>query len=390
MRDFVTDAVGDRQPFFAYWAPNAPHLDSLLPAPAARHAGLFAGLAPWRPASFDEVDASDKPRWLQLLTLGPLEPALTDDIRERAYESLLAVDEQLGLLLDHLEALGVDDRTMVLLTSDNGVAWGEHRLFTQRKEAPYEECIRVPMLVRYPRGERAGVTVDAPVLNIDVAPTLLALAGVPPRDHLDGQSFSGLVDGVEAPAARDALLLEHFRWVRSHGLTYRGQVADGDRVRLFHGDSLARPRDSTLFEFDDDGTVGGGAMAVPIGGTDDGSFANLAAAIAAVVVQAQAIPDPGAKRLDVIDRPPGTQGVYLRTEVDPGEVIEEDAVLPDYVGVRDVAHGFSYIEYETNEVELYDLRVDPDQLANKAADPAYGAVRATLAARLDLMLVGAQ
>jgi len=175
VRAFITDAVNAGQPFLAVWAPYASHIEtpSLLPAPADRHFDDFSALAPWRPASWDEADVSDKPRWVQFAEHDVAAQDLTDAMRQRTYETLLAVDEQLGALLDHLATLGVDQDTVVLLTSDNGVTWGEHRWFRQRKVCPYEECLRVPMVVRYPAGiPSTPVEVSAPVLNIDVAPTI--------------------------------------------------------------------------------------------------------------------------------------------------------------------------------------------------------------------------
>jgi len=211
LRAFITDAVGAGQPFLAVWAPYASHVEtpSLLPAPADRHFDALAALGPWRPPNWDDADVSDKPRWVQCARHDGEYQTLTDEMRRRAYEALLAVDEQLGDLLDHLAALGVDQRTVVLLTSDNGVGWGEHRWFGQSKVCPYEECLRVPMAVRYPAGiPSTPTTVSAPVLNIDVAPTLAALAGVPLPVEVDGESFGGWLTGSPPTSRRTDFLLE--------------------------------------------------------------------------------------------------------------------------------------------------------------------------------------
>ena len=137
LRSFVSDAVSEGRPFFAYWAPYAAHADPIVATPAERHDGAFADLAPWRPASWNEADVSDKPRWVQSIqqrlnapgSNGALIRAITDVHRIKQYETLLAVDEQISQLLDQLQVLGVDQDTMILVISDNGIGWGEHQMW---------------------------------------------------------------------------------------------------------------------------------------------------------------------------------------------------------------------------------------------------------------------
>ena len=392
LRAFVADAVGQNRPFFAIWTPFASHADtpSLLPLPAARDASLFLDLPPWRPASWDEADVTDKPRWVQRLpAAGPSDPVVsfTDTVRLDAYRTLAAVDEDLGAVLDQLADLGIDDRTVVIFTSDNGVAWGEHRLWGQIKEAPYEECLRVPLIVRDPRGGGTGIVRDAAVLNIDIAPTVAALAGVVPPVPTDGLDFAPWVRGAPPAQWRSDFLLEHWRGDRNDQLSYSGQVTDGDQVRLFYGDSRAHPaRASVLFEFDSGDGVASGAAPVAIGATADASFAALGNAIALTVPFTAAEPDPAHGRLIVVDNSPGHDGVYLWIERDQGAVIQPAYPLPDFFGVRDVSNGVTYVEHETGEVELYDLAADPAELENKAGDPGHAAARQQLAQRLEELL----
>jgi hypothetical protein len=77
---------------------------------------------------------------------------------------------------------------------------------------------------------------------------------------------------------------------------------------------------------------------------------------------------------------------YFWKEVDLLGQISLPQPIPDYLGVRDVANGYTYVEYETGERELYDLGADPDQLQNRAADPAYAGIRAGFATRLNELL----
>src|SRR5499433_4264777 len=93
------------------------------------------------------------------------------------YRVLLGVDENVGRVLDFLDQNGLTENTVIVYTSDNGFFLGEHGLFDKR--LMYEPSIRVPMMVRFPAGVKAGrVDTAHMVLNIDVAPTLLELAGV--------------------------------------------------------------------------------------------------------------------------------------------------------------------------------------------------------------------
>ncbi len=128
----------------------------------------------------------------------------------RAYFELVsAMDDALGRLLDEIDALGIADRTVVIFAGDNGHLLGEHGM--ESKRSAYEGSIRIPLLVRWPGlGDGArGRVVDEPVLNIDLAPTLLDLAGVEAPAGLHGRSLRPLLLG-ERVAWRRAFLYEYF------------------------------------------------------------------------------------------------------------------------------------------------------------------------------------
>ena len=389
VQTFITDAVNASQPFLAVWAPYASHVEvpDFLPAPADRHLDDYSTLEPWRPPSWDEADVSDKPRWVQTAGHDAGLQTLTDDGRQRAYETLLAIDEQLEALLDHLVTLGVDQDTVVLLTSDNGVSWGEHRWFAQGKACPYEECLRVPMVVRYPAGiPSTPATVSAPVLNIDVAPTIAALAKVTLPVAVDGKSFDGWLGDSPPTSWRTDFLIEMRRAFRGDTVAYVGQVADGDQLKLFHGDPRAQPRGETIFEFDSGNGVSAGAVAVPIGADATASFSNLGNSVVANVAATQKTHNASENRLTIGDSSPNHDGVYWWEEVDQGAAFAPRYPVPDYFGVRDVENGYTWVEYETGERELYDLDLDPDQLENEADAPAYATIRQQLETRLDQLL----
>jgi arylsulfatase A-like enzyme len=213
--DYSTDVLAERAdafirktdgPLFAIFAPAAPHAPA---TPAPVDAKAFADLRPWSPPSFDEPDVSDKPTDVaRLPRLDPQQIAGIEELRRDQYRSLQAVDRAVGRLLLALAATGRLDDALVIFTSDNGLLWGEHRW--QKKEMPYEEAIRVPLVVR-----DDAVVADAPrtegrlVGNIDLAPTIAALVGTDlPR--AEGKSLLPLLDG-ERVRWRHALLIEHMK-----------------------------------------------------------------------------------------------------------------------------------------------------------------------------------
>jgi len=221
----VAFVQGTTGPLFLELATSAPHAPA-IPSPGDETA--FAGLSPARPPSFDEADVSDKPAWVRdLPPLTPSQEAAIDAFRTNQYRSLLGVDRALGEIVDALERAGRLENTLIVFTSDNGILHGEHRW--TKKEAPYEEAIRVPLVMRWdaagwtPGTELPGVL----ALNIDLAPTIAEAARVahPPTD---GRSLLPVMAG-DRSSMRSDFLIEHmegenpiptFCAVRSERWTY--------------------------------------------------------------------------------------------------------------------------------------------------------------------------
>ena len=105
----------------------------------------------------------------------------------------MSVEEGVGQILKALEEKQALDNTMVVFTSDNGYFWGEHGLSDKR--FAYEDGLRVPMVMRYPKLIKPGITLDQQALNIDIAPTMLDLAGVPALKNMHGRSLVPLFKG---------------------------------------------------------------------------------------------------------------------------------------------------------------------------------------------------
>lgn len=125
------------------------------------------------------------------------------------YRLATEVDATAGRVLAELRKLGLDENTLVIFTTDNGYFHGEHGLAD--KWYPYEESIRVPLIVRDPRmtpAKRGGVNDDV-VLNADLAPTILAFAGVAAPAGMQGRDFAPLYLAARKPVWRDEFFYEH-------------------------------------------------------------------------------------------------------------------------------------------------------------------------------------
>ena len=158
-------------------------------------------------------DLKGKPALLRpvegLPPLGRTTGTSDETIRDRL-RMLAGIDDGVGQLFAALEKLGQLDNTVILFTSDHGYWYGEHGLSVERRLA-YEEGIRIPLLVRYPRLVEKGKLVDPLALGIDLAPTVLELAGChpDPAPTFDGRSLVPLL-GDDTPAAwRDSFFIEY-------------------------------------------------------------------------------------------------------------------------------------------------------------------------------------
>ncbi len=178
--------------------------------PAERHRGRYAqSVVPRRPNATSPVKR--KPALQRAIAgLPPVSPATgtpEQDVRDRL-EMLLGVDESLQRIRAALVEMGELENTIVVLTSDHGYFYGEHGLNEERRLA-YEETARIPLIMRFPRAARAGHTPAQLVQVIDLAPTILALAGVADTLPRQGVSLVPLLGGA-TPAWRRSVLLEYY------------------------------------------------------------------------------------------------------------------------------------------------------------------------------------
>jgi len=267
LRGYVTDLLSERaaqfvarrrdRPFALFLAHKAVHPDVqqkqdgsidlatmhgyVLPA---RHENLYRGATyPPRPnvRPIERV-LEQKPAWREVFELRSrpesrpflegLQSGTQEEIRRRA-AMMASVDEGMGLLLRALETAGILDDTLVLFLGDNGFFFGEHGLGAERRFA-YEEGIRTAFFVRYPRLVKPGGVLEPMVLALDIAPTLIELAGGRPGPQIQGRSLVPLLRQRSA-AWRKSFLIEYYNesaWPWIVGMSYK--AVRTERAKLIH------------------------------------------------------------------------------------------------------------------------------------------------------------
>jgi arylsulfatase A-like enzyme len=207
------NATSPEQPFYLQMDYTAPHGDFRRPAgpePAPRHYNTFAG-APFphdRSQGFNEGNVNDKPRFIREAPYLSLQDIHTYRVYyQKALESLRSIDEGVKLIVDTLGGLHRLRNTYIIFTSDNGFFYGEHRL-TGGKFLAYEPSTHLPLLIRGP-GIKPGTSTGELAANIDIAPTVLELAGATADKSIDGRS---LVPYMKDPSLRSRrpILFESF------------------------------------------------------------------------------------------------------------------------------------------------------------------------------------
>ena len=221
--DFIGEAADRGDPFFLWASYYAPHAFNHPSDPVCFDRAsqvlpedwkLFRDAPIGHGPAFNERDISDKPPPSRF---PPLSPSAVEKIEEGIRCNLAAVrrvDIGVGRILDELEAAGVEDETAVIFLSDNGYFFGEHRR-PNDKAAPYEAALEVPMGAMVPPGVLGGEPVPdvgKPTGTLDLAPTILDLAGAEPCVDadcriMDGRSLLGLMRGDDPEWPRDRVRL---------------------------------------------------------------------------------------------------------------------------------------------------------------------------------------
>ena len=234
-RGYITDELTDYaldwldhgrdpdKPFFVYLSHKAVHANF---TPAERHEAMYedAEIVPPASQANTEENYQGKPLWVKNQRNSwhgvdfPYHSTLdVQEYKRKYYQTLMAVDDSIGRINQWLEEQGLADDTVVMLMGDNGFLFGEHGLIDKRNA--YEESIRVPLVARFPGLEEPGRVVEEMVANIDIAPTMLDIAGIEEMpDQFDGRSMMPLVFGESPDEWRDALLYEYY-WEFNYPMT---------------------------------------------------------------------------------------------------------------------------------------------------------------------------
>ena len=125
-----------------------------------------------------------------------------------------SVDDNIGRVLKYLDEYNLTENTIVVLTSDQGFYLGEHGFFDKR--FIYEESIRMPFIIRFPKKVKAGTVNEDVVSNIDFAPTLLDLAGIKTTEKLQGKSFKTLLEGNTPKEWKQAVYYHYYEFPYWH------------------------------------------------------------------------------------------------------------------------------------------------------------------------------
>lgn len=269
LTDYATEWLGEQQdspaPWFLYLSHKAVHAEFM---PAPRHRGKYADIdirypptmypPDVEPAYYHSLTAPqptqrEKQRALQAGYRYDQVPRWVKEQRSswhgvdymyngqmtfnefyRNYlETLLGIDESIGRLLQTLEATGQLDNTIIFYMGDNGFSFGEHGLIDKRHA--YEESMRVPLLAWAPGRIRVD-SLPQIIMNVDIGPTILDIAGRETPARMNGRSFWPLLQGRETEDWREALFYEYY-WERPFPQTPTTHAVRTDRYKFirYHG-----------------------------------------------------------------------------------------------------------------------------------------------------------
>ncbi|MEW6252894.1 MAG: sulfatase, partial [Planctomycetota bacterium] len=256
---YVTDVITDmclkwlagrdpKRPFLLMCQHKAPHRPW---EPDEKHARLYEDTALPEPETFDDDYATRcaaarrqemtiEHHLTSTDTKGPPPPELEGPALKRwKYQRYIkdylrcvaSVDDNVGRLLDYLDAQGLTERTVVVYTSDQGFFLGDHGWYDKR--FMYEESLRMPLLLRFPPEIRPGTVNASLVLDLDYAPTFLDYAGVPPAARMQGASWRLLASGRTQAPWRTSAYFHYYEYPDPHRVAPHYGVRT-QRYKLIH------------------------------------------------------------------------------------------------------------------------------------------------------------
>jgi N-acetylglucosamine-6-sulfatase len=259
----VTEAAIDwlkrphEKPWLLILGHKAPHGGPIIPDKKYEHA--FDDIKPKPPKNAGSYRTADgKPEWLeqQYATWhgggGPLYNTRDYGKFVRSYFGTIAsVDDSVGRIYQTLKDAGTLDDTLIVFLSDNGFALGEHGRVDKR--TMYEESIRVPLLVRYPRLIPKPIVIEPSVLSLDLAPSILDICGAKPLDDIDGRSWKRLLAGDSADWDRPWLYEYNYEAEFPYTPNVRGvRLGHWKYVRYPHGDQSEDRYRAEIYDLEHD------------------------------------------------------------------------------------------------------------------------------------------
>ena len=169
------------------------------------------------------------------------------DMRKWAYQRYIkdylrviaSIDDNVGRVLDYLDAEGLTENTLVIYTSDQGFFLGDHGWYDKR--FMYEESLRMPFILRYPPEVKAGSVNDDITLNVDFAPLFLDLAGVPIPEDFQGRSFRPLLQGQTPDDWRQSMYYRYWMHKAQHNVyAHYGVRTKRFKLIYYYSDALGQ------------------------------------------------------------------------------------------------------------------------------------------------------
>lgn len=265
---YVTDIITDlslqwlrdrdpSRPFCLMCHHKAPHRPW---EPDARHAKLYAEVDIPEPATFHD-DYRERARAAAVATMRVDRDLNLKDLKEPVPDGLspeaakawkyqryikdylrcvASIDDNVGRLLDFLDEEALTDNTIVIYTSDQGFFLGDHGWYDKR--FMYEESLRMPFIVRYPREIAPGSVDGRIVLNVDFAPTLLDYAGLVPPGRMQGRSARSLLRGTAPDDWREAMYYRYWMHLAQHRVyAHYGIRTLHHKLIYYYADALGQP-----------------------------------------------------------------------------------------------------------------------------------------------------
>ena len=244
------DRLGNRnnKPFLLMCHYTAPHRNW---CPDQKHSKMYEDIEIPEPLTFnDNYDTrSDAARQQEMtierhLTRDDLKQDIPEGLSPQALKKwkyqrfikdylrcVASIDDNVGRILDYLDQTGLSENTVVVYTSDQGFFLGDHGWFDKR--FMYEESLRMPLLVRYPREIKSGSVNKDIVLNLDFGPTFLDFAGIDTPAEMQGESFRGNLRGKTPPQWRQSMYYHYYEFPAVHKVKRHYGVRT-QRYKLIH------------------------------------------------------------------------------------------------------------------------------------------------------------